>query len=294
MSCMPHFHFPYYDSIVQLHCIECRQPVYINLSDPRLVALCDLSRGNRTCLRSPDLSRDQTTLAATMTLTPTGSKGKATAHSVWRLRALDTIPTPECPFKVFPEPKDTVPARFTAGTRHLTSPQENAPWTGYYATLNGAEVAVTNAYGVWFEMRKSEDYEAHRIARLERGLMGDALPGLDIPRLRKSGEHVPSRNPSKTREAPTAESTLPQIVELPEQDVELEYVPATQEQTTDRRRRPLDAYSNNERDSEEDAPFGFFAIRSSQSARDNPRRPAGVGADHMTLGALDTSKPGYQ
>jgi hypothetical protein len=73
----------------------------------------------------------------------------------------------QLPFAITPEPKDSVLAEYTATLIHLQSGQKTAtlvagdrilkeqaaPWAGYYASYNGALLAVSNEYSVWFEIR---------------------------------------------------------------------------------------------------------------------------------------------
>jgi hypothetical protein len=59
-----------------------------------------------------------------------------------------------CPFAIESlEQKDCIPERFTQNLMHLQTGQEQAPWTGYYALHKGAKLAVSNCYGVWFEIQ---------------------------------------------------------------------------------------------------------------------------------------------
>jgi len=96
-----------------------------------------------------------------MTSTPQDVKGKSQSKD-WCICYLpeteDTSPKAlsnlKCPFDTIPEPKDSVPAKFTENVRHLLSSQDTgAPYTGYYARLNGTLVSVSNVYGIWFEVR---------------------------------------------------------------------------------------------------------------------------------------------
>src|SRR5260221_5062650 len=138
-----------------------------------------------------------------MTSTPTGSKGKGKVPSDWRLCALSNIPTPNelaelrLPINAFPEQKDTVPAEFAVNTEFLVN---DVPWIGYYGQFNNARIAVSNMYGVWFEIRRREDgWEAHRLARPALNLIDAPLKGIDYPTLRASEEpvtHPPSRAPT--------------------------------------------------------------------------------------------------
>ena len=97
-----------------------------------------------------------------MTSTPQTSKGKGeNTLRDWHVCALTEThdSSPEAlsqlrlPFQVYPETRDSVPATHTDNVKHLTAGQEGAPFTAYYATLNGAKIAVTNCYGVWFEFQ---------------------------------------------------------------------------------------------------------------------------------------------
>jgi len=92
-------------------------------------------------------------------------KGKSRSKD-WCIRYLpktnDTSPEAlsnlKCPFDTVPKPKDSVPAEFTENVQHLLSSQETgAPYTGYYARLNGALVSVSNVYGIWFEVHVREN-----------------------------------------------------------------------------------------------------------------------------------------
>ena len=108
-----------------------------------------------------------------MTSTPSGSgaKGKGRAPTDWRLRTLSNIPTVEqlsnleLPIEALPEQRDTVPAEYAINTTFLVGgTPDGPPWTGYYVQLPGACLAVTNIYGVWFELRRrGSGFEAHRL-----------------------------------------------------------------------------------------------------------------------------------
>ena len=96
-----------------------------------------------------------------------GSAGRGTPQDIpengdWRSRGLDKVPNMnECaalklPFEIYPETADCYEPKFTANLKHLQAGQEGAPWTGYYATYRGAKLAVSNIFGVWFEIQKTE------------------------------------------------------------------------------------------------------------------------------------------
>jgi len=131
-----------------------------------------------------------------MTSTPGPSKGKG--------RALPNVPTVEqlsnleLPMEAMPEQRDTVPATNAVNTIFLISgTADNVPWTGYYALLDGARLAVTNIYGVWFEIRRRDTgFEAHHLVREGLSLIDAPLKGIDYARLRATGEpltQAPSR-----------------------------------------------------------------------------------------------------
>src|SRR5260221_10784170 len=118
---------------------------------------------------------------------PSGSKGKCRVPSDWRLRALSTVPTPDeladlrLPIKAFPEQKDTIPAEYAVNTQFLVN---DVPWIGYYGQYNNAHVAVSNMYGIWFEIQCYDDgWEAHRLARPALNLLDAPLNGIDYPAL---------------------------------------------------------------------------------------------------------------
>ena len=94
------------------------------------------------------------------------------------------------------ETKDTVPATHTDNVKHLTAGQEGAPFTAYYAILNGAKITITNCYGVWFEFwLRGLLFEAHRVARPALNLCQDTMPGMNAVLLGETGEPL-TRPPS--------------------------------------------------------------------------------------------------
>ena len=144
-----------------------------------------------------------------MTLTPQMSKGKGKQPPKdWCVRTLDkghdysskALSQLQLPFQVYPEIKDSVPATHTDNVKHLTAGQEGVPFTGYYATLNGAKIAITNCYGVWFKVcLRGLMFEAFRITRPALNLCQDAMPGMSGKALAETGEPLtqpPSRAPT--------------------------------------------------------------------------------------------------
>jgi hypothetical protein len=113
----------------------------------------------------------------------------------WRSRGFPiTLNIESCaalklPFEIIPEDRDYYPPEFTTNLRHLVALQEGVPWTGWYATYNGAKLAVSNMFGVWFEIERCEkSWVAIRLARLALKVQGHALPGIDTHVLLKTGE----------------------------------------------------------------------------------------------------------
>ena len=165
-----------------------------------------------------------------MTSTPSGSKEKQKTPeglgipTDWCVHAVDppteaSLAVLDLPFKTIPEEKDTVPAKFTARVRHLVGGQsiavvkdgqeveKKAPFTGYYACFKGALLALSNVYGVWFEirLRAGNKYECFRLARPSLQMKDSPLKGINYAQLRLTGEpitRVPSRVPSPIRPPP--------------------------------------------------------------------------------------------
>jgi hypothetical protein len=102
----------------------------------------------------------------------------------WRSRGLERVPTEtECnairlPFKIYPKTTNCYEAKYTVNLKHLVTGQEpGTPWTGYYATFNGAKLAVSNMFGAWFEIeRRGDKWQAIRLACTELKVQGKALP----------------------------------------------------------------------------------------------------------------------
>jgi hypothetical protein len=125
----------------------------------------------------------------------------------WRSRGLDRVPTEsaceavQLPFEIYPETADCYDMKFTINLKHLVTGQEpGTPWTGYYATLNGAKLAVSNMFGAWFEIeRRGDKWQAIRLARTELKLQGHALPGLNVKALIETGEPTNAELVEKAR-----------------------------------------------------------------------------------------------
>jgi hypothetical protein len=88
----------------------------------------------------------------------TSVRGKSSLTN-WRTKNLKEIPMHEalavlqCPFEVDNlEQRDYIPSKYTLNLEHFNVDQKIMPWTRYFATYQGAKLAVTNLYGVWFKI----------------------------------------------------------------------------------------------------------------------------------------------
>jgi len=171
-----------------------------------------------------------------MTSTPSRSKEKQKTPeglgipTDWCIRAIDQ-PTEESlavldlPFETKPETKDTVPSEFSERVRHLVGGQDivvcidgkevskKAPFTAYYACFKGALLALSNVYGVWFEirLRAGNTYECFRLARPSLQLKDCPMKGINYTRLKLTSlpiTRAPSQATSPDRLAPLDMSTV--------------------------------------------------------------------------------------
>jgi hypothetical protein len=100
------------------------------------------------------------------------------------------------------EQNDYIPAWFTQNLKHLVMGQEQAPWTGYYTMYQGAKLAVSNIYGIWFKIQCCDNFWAAICpAWMNLNLQSEAMEGINIQELLDLGEplptsHMPSRAPS--------------------------------------------------------------------------------------------------
>jgi hypothetical protein len=141
----------------------------------------------------------------------------------WRSRGLDKVPTKEecsavrLPFKIYPESADCYDTKFTIHLKHLVTGQEpGTPWTGYYATLKEAKLAVSNMFGAWFKIeRRGNKWQAVRLARTELKLQGHVLPGLNVRALLETGKptnaELVERAQSKSRASQHSQHDPPRI-----------------------------------------------------------------------------------
>src|ERR1700722_11460119 len=145
-----------------------------------------------------------------MTTQPGHSKEKQRARSIsavrgrdWRYRidyqdsdghiqTKEQLSVLKCPFRLPPEQSHEIPAEFTENVKFYESNPTDAnpvPWTGYYAMYRGARLAVSNAYGVWFEITREHGvFRAIRKARPSLKLKDWPCNGLDHDLILESGE----------------------------------------------------------------------------------------------------------
>jgi len=143
-----------------------------------------------------------------MTSTPSGSKEKQKTPeglgipTDWCVRTVnqptkESLAVLDLPFKTIPEEKDTVPTEFIARVHHLVGGQsivviiggkevnKKVPFTGYYACFKGALLALSNVYGVWFEVRlqAGNKYKCFHLARPSLQMKDSPLKGINYNRL---------------------------------------------------------------------------------------------------------------
>ena len=163
----------------------------------------------------------------------------------------------------------------------MVAGQEGVPFTAYYATLNGAKIAITNCYGVWFEFRlRGLLFEAHRVARPALNLCQDAMPGMNAKLLGETGEpltqppsrvHTPAPAPLvMTSDTIAAIMTSQDPPQTPYFDQEERADPESDKEMLPRRSYNVVAFSSN-------------TARGSHPRR----RPRGTRDDPFTMGDLN-------
>jgi len=121
----------------------------------------------------------------------------------WRFRVIDQIggthPTEnqiaiiKLPFELTPETSPDIPDEYTKGIQYFRIGEAQVPWDGYYANYNGANLAVANAFGVWFEIRKRDSsWEAYHLARYSLRLKDWPCDSINLSLLDKTGEPLPT------------------------------------------------------------------------------------------------------
>jgi len=195
---------------------------------------------------------------------------------------------------MIPEPKDSVPTKFTEKVKHLLGSQETgAPYTGYYARLNNALVLVSNVYGVWFEVCVwGNKFKCFQLAWSKLGLKNHPLPGIDFELLERSG--VPTQPPTQP---PSHIETQPREASSGFLSSE-QLAAAIESSSKEPINRPLTPFDDPSSDKDNDQvqcrdkdPFGSFGVRSSQTACDKPpHQPHGTGDDPFSLVDLPEDK----
>ena len=111
-----------------------------------------------------------------------------------------------CPFELHPIGVDNVPSKYRENLTRVN--EDSVPWTGYYTTaVPNHQIAVANAYGVWFEIRRRIDgalttWEAFRIARPMYQLRHWPMKGLDMYKLELSGKPLVQTAPQPATQPP--------------------------------------------------------------------------------------------
>jgi len=249
-----------------------------------------------------------------MTLTPSGSKEKQKTPeglgipTDWRIHAIDQ-PTEESlavldlPFETKPETKDTVPSEFSERVRHLVGGQDivvridgkevskKAPFTAYYACYKGALLALSNVYGVWFEihLRAGNTYECFRLARPSLQLKDSPMKGINYAQLRLTGLPI-TRAPSRAT-SPIQLAPLDMLAVTPhEGDVFHKTNPDDREVPASNTSRSSSPDPKDQPERKSFVGFGSWRMCSSQTARQPskppPRRPRGTGDDPFGLDDL--------
>jgi len=242
-----------------------------------------------------------------MTSTPSRSKEKQKTPeglgipTDWCVHAIDQ-PTEESlaelklPFETKPELKDTVPSEFSERVRHLVRGQsidvringkevaKTALFTAYYACYKGALLALSNVFGVWFEirLRAGNTYECFRLARPSLQLKDLPLKGINYALLCLTGlpiTRAPSRATSPVRLAPLDISA----VTPHDGDIFHETNPDSRVAPPSDTSRSTTPEPQDQPERKSFAGFGSWRMQSSQTAcqpsRPPPRRPKGTGDD---------------
>jgi hypothetical protein len=93
-----------------------------------------------------------------------------------------------------PEQSDNIPSEYMVGMQFydINMPGNVLPWTGYWARVDGMNITVANAFGVWFELQKDHDtWAAVRPARLGIHCNDWPMAGIDTIALKASGKPLP-------------------------------------------------------------------------------------------------------
>jgi hypothetical protein len=125
---------------------------------------------------------------------------------------------------------------------HIKADAGKVPWTGYHMVYKGVTIALSNAFGVWFEVeRRNSEIVAIRVARNSLKLLHKPADKINMKELLQSGESIdplapPSRAPTPF-ETPYNPPNIPR--EEPEEEPERdEDMYAQIGQSTDTAREP--------------------------------------------------------
>ena len=84
------------------------------------------------------------------------------------------------PFELKPEKEDVIPSEYTRGLQFLNLLVSWAIWTGYWETYIGEQIAISNTFRVWFEIKRTpHGHRAVRLACPELQLKDWAVDGIN-------------------------------------------------------------------------------------------------------------------
>jgi hypothetical protein len=108
-----------------------------------------------------------------------------------------------CPFPVRPEINDTIPKKYTVNMEHILMETGHVPWSGYYTNYKHTRIALSNAWGIWFELkRRGNEVIAIRVARNSLKLLHLPVEGLDMRELIQLGEPIDATAPPSCAQTP--------------------------------------------------------------------------------------------
>jgi hypothetical protein len=101
-----------------------------------------------------------------------------------------------CPFPVRPEVNDRIPKKYTVNIEHILVETGHVPWSGYYTNYKHTRIALSNAWGVWFEIKwHINKIVAVQVAQNLLKLLHLPVEGLDMRELIRSGEAINATAP---------------------------------------------------------------------------------------------------
>jgi Retrotransposon gag protein/Zinc knuckle len=113
----------------------------------------------------------------------------------------DDVPVPNAddlaqvklPFNITPEQTASIPDEYTTGIQHYvnTTDADSVPWTSYYATYRRVHLAVSNAFGIWFEIEKTtKGWRAIRVVRPSVSIKHWPVKGIDFQHLEDTRDTI--------------------------------------------------------------------------------------------------------